>query len=63
MMAGRLRGLLLGLALVVGGCGMFSDEERLEGERIPVRATVSGAVVQPAQPAAMPEIDEETDTN
>ena len=62
-MAGLLRGSLLGLAVLVAGCGIFGDdEERLEGERIPVRQAVSGALVQPAAPAAiMPEA--ETDEN
>ena len=57
-----VRASLLGLTLAVGGCGWFGDdEERLEGERIPVRAAVSGYVTQPAAPAAVvpeTEVDE-----
>lgn len=38
----------LAAAVALGGCGLFDDEERLEGQRIPVRA----AERQPAAPAA-----------
>lgn len=62
-MTGLFRASLLGLVLVASGCGWFGDdEERLEGERIPVRAAVGGYQAQPAAPAvAVPET--ETDEN
>lgn len=46
----------LAVLLALGGCGLFSDEETLEGERIRIRpdasvTAVSEAVVQPLPPA------------
>lgn len=35
------------LALTLSGCGYFDDEERLPGERIPVRATPEDEVISP----------------
>ncbi|HUF57003.1 MAG TPA: hypothetical protein VMM55_10640 [Thermohalobaculum sp.] len=62
-MTGLLRASLLGLAILAGGCGMFDDdEERLEGERIPVRAAVSGYGAQPA-PAVPAVAETETEQN
>lgn len=40
---------LLGTALLLGGCGLFDDEERLEGERIPVRPQTPDAAAAPLQ--------------
>ena len=56
-----LRAAVVSTVLLTGACGIFDDEERLEGERIPVRdyrATVQTAPQAPPVPAA----DAVTDT-
>lgn len=44
-MRSEIRRALLGWAVLAGlsGCGIFSDEERLEGDRLPVRQAVAQA--------------------
>lgn len=47
---GRIGAAALSLTLALGGCGYFDDEERLEGERIPVRSVERQAAI--SAPAA-----------
>lgn len=44
--------LVLAMAGSLAACGMFDEEERLEGERIPVRELTNQGNVAPASQAA-----------
>ncbi len=51
-------GLCLGVALLMGGCGLFDEDDRLTGERLPVRQAIGegagGAVIERGLPPAAP---------
>ena len=51
--------ILLTVVAAVAGCGLFDeDEERLAGERIPVRATAEDRTVSPSDRAAIEAISQ-----
>ncbi len=57
VLAPRFRPLALGFAVlaVMSGCGIFDDDEILEGERISLRADPAGAAPTVAEEAPLPE--------
>ncbi len=61
--AGRFVGLILGTVLLSGlsACGLFDDEERLEGERIRLRTEPAAAT--PAEASAVPLPPEQTNSD